>query len=450
MLSKVLRVLAGASIAGALVMSASVPASAATIDNNRVSVTILGVGSDTTFEGMNDLDQLYMEAPGCAVTVASGFTNWQQKCLDATTDTPPGTGLLSYDGPTIVTENLYHDRVTEAQPVGSSNGVALLAQAKTTGGAASLPADFARSSSKKTLTDLSGQSPSLTAYGTAFARDGLGYWLGKTNVSVNHTSAGPNANISIADLKGVFVGNGSGQCLINYAAGANDAVAAALGSPGAGTIKVFATQVGSGTGKDFLSKIDLSTTYTNAAALQNCIAGVYKDSAPNPSDHVIFENNAKPICKQTGNGGAPASFQKNGIFPYSFARFTQNKGGVGACAGRIGRVDGVAANLTTIGNGGYPLGRYVYDYFYAPTSWDINDPSTWTGDNQTRAVLDYLHPTLGWLCQTTHAVDPVSGLNIRTAIENVMQADGFAPIASGAVGGSTFSGTSYCRDAAST
>jgi hypothetical protein len=425
----------GASIAGALVAAAAGPASAA-VDANRVSRTVLGVGSDTTYEGMNDLDQMYNESAGCAIIpdVGVAFNNYQQKCDAA--------GIQSYGGPLIQTENLYHDRVIEAFPVGSGNGAAVLQQY--TQGNPALPADFTRSSSKRDLTDVAG----FHDYGVAFARDGLGYWLGKSNVSVNHTSAGPNANISIADLKGVFVGNGSGQCLINYAAAANDSVAATLGAPGAGTIKVFATQPGSGTGKDFLGKIDTSTSYSNALALQNCIAGPYKDSMPNPSDHVIFENNAKPICKQTGNGGAATSYQKNGIFPYSFARFTQNKAGAGTCAGKIGKVAGVAANLTTIGNSSYPLGRYVYNNFYVPNAQDVTDDTTWSG--QTQAMLDYLQPVEGWLCQQTHALDPNTGVSYRTEIESTMKADGFAPLTLGEVGG-TFAGhSSYCRDGATT
>ena len=82
MLRKMLRVLMGASVAGALVVSASTPAGA-TASTTRVSTTIIGVGSDTTFEVMNDLDQLYNESPGCAILPAppTAFANYQQKCI---------------------------------------------------------------------------------------------------------------------------------------------------------------------------------------------------------------------------------------------------------------------------------------------------------------------------------------------------------------------------------
>jgi hypothetical protein len=436
MLGKVLRVLMGASIAGALVVSASTQASA-TIDTTRVSTTIVGVGSDTTYEGMSDLDLLYNESPGCGILPTTGtpFTNYLQKCIIG--------GLQAYDGPVITTENLYHDRVVEAFPVGSGNGASVLTQY--TEGNPAVAGDFTRSSSKRTLTAV----PNFTTYGVAFARDGLGYWLGKNNTSVAHNTKGPLAKVSVADLKGVFIGGGApNTCQINYSASATDSIASTLGAPGAGTIKVFATQPGSGTGKDFLGKIDPAGSYSDATALQNCIPATFKDGLPNPSDHVIFENNAKPICNQTGSGGAPISYQKNGIFPYSFARYTQNAAGTGACIGKLGAVGGVAINLTTIGDSSYPLGRYVYNNFYVPTSMDVNDSSTWTG--QTQAMLDYLHPVTGWLCEATHSANPVSGINYRTLIETKMEADGFAPLTLGPVLGSTFTGTSYCRDGANT
>ena len=440
MLRKMLRVLTGASIAGALVVSASTQASAA-IDTSRVSTTITGVGSDTTYEVMNDLDQLYNESPGCAILPAFGgaFTNYQQKCIVG--------GLQSYDGPVITTENVYHDRAIEAFPVGSGNGALVLTQY--TQGNPAVAADFTRSSSNRTLTAV----PNFTTFGVAYARDGLAYWLGKTNVLVKHNTKGPTADISIADLKGVFLGAGSpNTCLINYSAAAGDSVASTQGAPGAGTIRVFATQPGSGTGKDFLGKIDSAGSYSNALHLQDCIGSTYKDGAPNPSDHVIFENNAHPICKQTNNTGAAQSFQKNAIFPYSFARFVQNLGGVGACIGRVGSVGGVAPTLTSIGlvtgTGSYPLGRYVYNNFYVPSTggFDVNDPTTWTGVPQSQAMLDYLHPVTGWLCEQTHADDPTLGTNYRAKIVAVLNADGFAALTLDAVGGSTFSGNSYCRD----
>jgi len=61
MRKSVLRAVFGAGIATAMVVSMSGVASAAP-DTNRVSRTIVGVGSDTTYEVMNALDQLYNQS----------------------------------------------------------------------------------------------------------------------------------------------------------------------------------------------------------------------------------------------------------------------------------------------------------------------------------------------------------------------------------------------------
>jgi len=113
----------------------------------------------------------------------------------------------------------------------------------------------------------------------------------------------------------------------------------------------------------------------------------------------------------------------------------------------------VAPTLASIGKltgtGAYPLARFVYNYFYLPTSIDVTNPSTWTG--QYRAVLDYLDPIHGWLCTTTpHAADAIKGQTWGQEIAAVYKSDGFAAIKSGPVAGSIWSGNSKCRDALST
>ncbi len=437
MLSRVLRVLMGASIAGALVVSASAQASAA-VSTTRKSVTIVGVGSDNTYEAMNDIDQLYNESPGCAIIPVAGgtFTNYQQTCLN------PGTLAYSTDYADLIsTENLYHDRAVEAYPVGSTNGRLVLTQYVTNNNTA-IQADYARSSSKQTYVSVSGFTP----YGVAWGRGGVGYWVGSNNHSVFNTAAGvPNPNLTIAQMKLIWVGNAGGQCGINFAASSTSSLGAALGPAGSGTIDEFATQAGSGTGLDFLRKIDPAGTYSNATALQNCIPAQFKDGTGG-DDHVIFENNAGPIC---GLG-----LRASAIYPYEFARFVQNKGGTVACAGVMGRVEKIKPSAASIAKlpgttGAFPMGGYRYVYFEVPSAVDVNDPTTWTG--QIRAVLEMWHPVYGWVCKTTaHATDPISGSNYRTRITDTIKADGFAPLPSATLTGGTFTGTSFCRDAATT
>jgi len=438
-----LRAILGAGVAAGLVVTMSGVASAAP-DTSRRSQTIVGIGSDTTYEVMNALDQVYNQSAGCAIIPPSGgsFTTYKQTCIDG--------GSLAYDGPLIETENEYHDRIVEAYPVGSGNGATALFQYVDGGNSVALPADFSRSSSKRSLTAESG----MTQYESAYARDGISYWLGKTNNLVTRNGSGklPTPNITSADLKTVFLGDGNPNssntgCAINFSKQPNgtalnqvDSVGNQTGTPGSGTIVVYATQTGSGTGKDFANFLQAGKV---AADLQNCIDPNFTDgSGP---QHVIFENNATPICGDGNRGDA--------IFPYSFARFTQNQGSKGTCGGVLGAIDNKKPTLNTIAtlasSGGFPFGRYVYNYFYIPNTVDPTDPNTWDNDLQAQSVLGYLDAANGWLCKTGHSNDPFPGANAgkdyRTIIENTLKANGFAPLGLDTTGSPYGLDQSYCR-----
>jgi len=438
-----LRAILGAGVAAGLVVTMSGVASAAP-DTTRVSRTVVGIGSDTTYEVMNALDQVYNQSAGCAIIPPSGgtFTTYKQTCIVG--------GSLSYDGPLIETENEYHDRIVEAYPVGSGNGATALFQYVDGGSSVALPADFSRSSSKRTLTPETG----MTQFESAYARDGISYWVGRKNTSVTRSKNGstPTPNITSADLKTVFLGDGNPNssnagCAINWKKQPNgtklskvDSVGNATGTPGSGNIVVYATQTGSGTGKDFANFLQAGKV---AADLQDCINPNFTDGTG--EQHVIFENNATPIC---GDGhGATA------IFPYSFARFTQNQGATGTCAGVLGAIDQVRPNLVSIAklaaSGGFPFGRYVYNYFYVPNTVDPTDPTTWGNDPQTRSVLSYLDAKSGWLCTSAHSKDPFpganNGLGYRTIITNTLKHYGFAPLSLGTTGTPYGIAQSYCR-----
>ena len=450
MRTTVLRATLGAAVVFGLFATSAVPAGAA-VDTSRKPQVLVGVGSDATYEVMNDLDQVYNQAPGCAIIPAVGtaFTNYEQQCID--------NGQLTYASDyadLIETENLYHDMVVEAYPTGSGNGASTLVQHLL--GNPAIDGAFSRSSSKRTIT-----ATGYTVYGSAFARDGLGVWTGKNNKAVAVNSAGvAQPAFQFGDLNDVWRGDGSSQCLVNWSKTANDSIAATkvaissfTATGNGGTIKVYATQQGSGTGKDFASKIS-GLSLSDASSLKNCIPSNFKDGDFSNGERVIFENNARPVCSQTVGAGT-ANDASRAIYPYSYARFVQNNAKAGDCPGVLGSVDGIKPSLKTIGDlnplTGYAvLGRYVYNYFPVPDGvggFNINDASTWGAlSSSQEAVLSYLHPTLGFLCSTSHADDPFTGVNIRTQLESSMKKDGFAPIPSGPVGGSTFSGGSYCRD----
>ena len=472
MRKSLLRAVAGTGIAVVLVAGSSGVALAVNVDTTRVSQTITGVGSDTLYEVQNDLDQVYNEAVGCAIIPSAGtaFSNYQQLCFDPN-DTgginPGDPGVLPYPGNIVVRGNLYHDRAVEAYPVGSGSGTKVLSQF--TQGNPAVSSDFARASSKQTYS-----VAGFTAYGVAYGRDGAAYWVGRNNKLVAHNKAGvPTPNATLPRLKGAFIGTGTGSCLINWSAAKGNSIGVAAGAPGAGTIKIFATQAGSGSGKDFLQKIDPAnaSTYTDASALQNCVPAQFKDGNPVNGEHVLVENQARPICSQQG---LKKTFQSQALFPYAFLRFVQNRGGVGFCAGVLGAVNGIRPTIKSMtlvsGPSAYPLGSYRYDFFLLPNPLpsgsctgrdgttvagvDLNDQNTWTVDcgltARQVATLDYLSPNKGFLCRADAAVNPLTGVSYRTQIAGTLVHDGIAPLPAGAVGGTTFTGTSYCRDAAAT
>jgi len=466
--------IAGAALAVAVVVGSTGIAQAANVDTSRISQTITGVGSDTLYEVQSDLDELYNEAVGCAIIPSpnpGGFVNYQQTCFNPndTTGTVPGDpGLLPYGGNIVVKGNLYHDRAVEAYPVGSGSGTKVLSQF--TSGNPAVSSDFARASSKQTYAVIGFQQ-----YGVAYGRDGAGYWVGRNNKLVAHTKAGvPTPNATLPRLKGAFIGTGSGKCLINWSKSKGNSIGTKQGNPGAGTIDIFATQAGSGSGKDFLQKIDPANaaTYTDASALQNCVPAKYKDGNPNNGEHVLVENQARPICSQKGG---KKSFQSTALFPYAFLRFVQNRAATGTCAGLLGSVNGIKptiASMTRVsGPKAYPMGSYRYDYFLLPNPLpsaactgrdgspvaagvNLNNQNTWTVScgltARQVATLDYLAPNKGFLCRTDSVVNPLTGRNYRTEIAAKLKADGIAPLPKGAIGGSSFTGASYCRDAAAT
>jgi ABC-type phosphate transport system substrate-binding protein len=372
MLKRLLRVAPVALTTIALVGALAVqPAVAATTKGTRV----FGSGSDTTYFLMQKLDDLYNASPGCVVIGAPQVENFT--CYADTTET-------------VKTENYYHDVSVENYPLGSSVGVSQLCHQ---GQAGTAVINYARSSRALRNTDCAG------IRAVAYARDAITWW---THDSNTHTPA----SISQAQMQGIW-----NSCTITTWGQVN-------GNGGDTTpILVYTAQNGSGTRAAFDGFLGTGANSTN------CIPATKKDGDFSNGERVIFENNAQPILDQNEQGTA--------IYPYSFGRFQQS-GGEG---GSLGKIDGVAATTTTIANGTFPYGRFLYNVYRATTGSLV----------ASRATKSYIGEKTGWLCKSTaHAVNPLTGNNFRTDIANAISAEGFVPLPLGTIGGGV-SGSSYCR-----
>jgi ABC-type phosphate transport system substrate-binding protein len=300
----------------------------------------------------------------------------------------------------VLTENYAHDRVSEANPLGSSVGIlALCSQGQN--GVANI--DFARSSRAPKNPD------SCTGlHFVGYARDGLS-WESFPN-EANAPSAGVNS-LHVSDLKNIFVNCTFGNW--NDVGGTN------------GPIVVWSDQAGSGTRSTWDGFVGGDSTA--------CIASPFKDGDPTNGEHIIPENNDDPIFNTPA--GDP-SLPKNAIYFYSWGRYNEHH----AATSYLGQIEGIAPTRNTISNGTFPFGRYLFNVYCAAGG------GCGTASQAPSWVTNYVGEK-GWICNqatTKHATDPLTGKNYGTEITGQIVASGFAPLKKGNIGGGV-SGKDNCR-----
>ena len=342
---------------------------------------MLGSGSATTYELMDGLDRAYNESAGCSVLATP-------QPLDFSCVLPDPVG-------TIKTENYAHDRISEAYPLGSSNGVNQLCQQGLAGVA---KIQFARSSRAPSGSDCTG------LHFVAYARDGLPWEAfpdlpGSPVASMNNPDplcAGKGLCLTQAQIVGIFV-----TCTItnwNQVGGAN------------APIEVFAAQAGSGTRSAFDGFIGGSS--------ESCIP------APDLATHVIFENENTSLFLNAHDA-------KNAIFYFSYGRWVNdilpNPDGSG-----LGAIDGIDVSAQTIGDGSFPYSRYMYNVYCNTCA---------TGINASIQTKKYINETTGWICKTNnkHSANPITGVNYGEELDQIIRDFGFVNIP---VGGP---GTNKCK-----
>ena len=376
-------------LAAVAVVAAVVAVTATASAAVTLPTTVIGSGSDVTFHVASALDQLYNESPGCNVIAPSGTQPLDQECV------------ADPANPDVTTENKNHDLVSEEFPIGGGAGVNQICN-QGLPNVASI--DYARQTSPYASTNCTG------LHFVAYARDAVTWeaFPGVTGSAVasQHNTSGACAGktglcLTTAQLQGIFV-----NCTItnwNQVGGANAPIKIYTILPQYGTSKFWYLSLGGG-----------SSTSCGAKAIH-----------------------------QTNNAEIAAADLKNAIVPVSVGSWTERYKAKPAGSG-LGAIDGVVPSLTTIGNGSFPFGRFIYNVFCAgdPT----NGNKCGNASPASAATQRYVGEG-GWICKAgagVHVKDPTTGVAYRTEIANTIKKYGFAALPTGATGGGTTL-TNYCR-----
>jgi hypothetical protein len=201
--------------------------------------------------------------------------------------------------------------------------------------------------------------------------------------------------LSQSQLQGIFI-----TCTIkNWSAVGGQNVA----------IQIYTPQSGSGTRKTWDKFLGGDSSH--------CIP------ASQLATHVVPENSNTAILKRSG-----------AIFPFSYGIWTTQVHGKGGAV--LGAVDNVAVSVSTIVDGSFPYGRFLYNVYCSA--------SCSSGASSTEAV-NYVGEE-GWICKpsASHAADPATGVNYTTEIQSAISSNGFVPLPSGVIGGGD-PNSDYCR-----
>ena len=369
-------------IAAAAVAVLAIAVSSASAATNTPAA-VLGGGSDVMFHVSSALDLLYNESPGCTTIAPSGTQPLNNSCV-----TQPGD-------PT--TEDRYHDRISEANPIGGSAGVTQLCSQGTAGVA---KINYVRQTSAPSASVCSGLDY------VAFARDAITFetFPGASGSDFqpgdNQTGncAGDNTHLclTVSQLQGIFV-----NCSItnwNQVGGNNAPIKIYTVLPQFGTSKAWYTFLGGG-----------SSTSCGATAID-----------------------------QTNNDEIKPADLADAIVPVSVGswneRYSASPGG-----SALGDVEGVSPTPTNILHSTFQFSRFLYNVYCAATKCG-------TAPKASTATIRYMGFN-GWICKVpaSHAaVDPITGANYRTEIANTITQYGFVPLLLGPLGGGTTI-TNYCQ-----
>lgn len=437
--------IAGFIAIGGLIGSA-LPANAVTTapDLSSMDRTIVGSGSDTTYDLMMALDKVYNAANGCAtIWSASASQPYNGQC--DTADQASGNGSDKTSFPWV---NDSHSVIKELYPVGSGNGQKELCrqhQPNIRG------VDFARSSSGP-ASGSTAENCSDLKY-VAYAEDAVTWYHFTKNPDNSDTASSRIDSIDTTTLKAIFRGEITNWSALNGNPGVVDvngnpfavAPSAATPSPSPSTSDAPLAAPLPDTGIVLYTAQTSSGTYsywTNSARTNSAT----KMSAPSPTP-VASQTAAAIYSTVQENFPAAIAYDgntNNAIYFMSVGRYKQNAGitdqedaystatsggskNAGGYADALGKINGIAPTVTNIAKGAdksagyFPFSRNVYNITrYA-----------------SAATNAYVGPD-GFLCKITNSTkDRIKQVGYRTLVENAIKAEGFAPL--------PVSAGSYCR-----
>jgi len=438
-------IVAGVALVSGLIASA-VPAGAVTTAPalSTMDRTIVGSGSDTTYDLMMTLDKVYNAANGCATIWASSASQpFSGEC--DTADTAAGNGPDKSSFPWV---NDSHAVIKQLYPVGSGVGQNELCKQNLVNVRG---VDFARSSSGPTSGSTNEKCSDLKYI--AYAEDAVTWYHFTKNPDGTDTASARIVSIDQATLKTIFRGevtlwsqlngnsgvldvNGNPFAAVESSATPTPAVstsASPLASPLPSTgIVLYSTQTASGTYSYFTNSARTnSSTKMGAPAAspvpsqtahavyttnqENYPAAIAQDKNTNNAIYFMSVGRYKQIAKITDQVDAYSSATATG---------TKNAGGY---ADALGQIDGKAPTIANIAKGADKTTGYF------PYSRDVFNVTRYA----SAATNAYVGPN-GFLCTITDSTkDRIKMDGYRTILEAAIKAEGFAPL--------TLSSGSYCR-----
>ncbi|MHB8439339.1 MAG: substrate-binding domain-containing protein [Acidimicrobiales bacterium] len=457
----------GGTTVGALAMTAAMAAPAGATVVPPYNNVLIGSGSSTTYNLMQQMDVLFNSAPGCQTFVAfpaggaaptgSSEPNGGQQ-LDYSCEFPP-TKAPSTNDATGSPENPYNDVSVQESPLGSSNGIE---QVELGGAHGATYTDKFGNSINDTQNQNYGRSSRALSSGdlqglnfVAYASDGV-TWFAFNEVAGTPSAANGLNDVSSTTVKDIW--NGTVTNWDQVCNTSTDPFGNASQCGADAPIVVFSAQEGSGTqgtwktymGYDPSAATNQVNCYTPSGGSNTCVGPAVIFENEDAQIRAAAFNNASQSGFTSSNnpawGGGSATdddIMSDAVFFYSAGKYNLQCKSI--CGGStlpasttnfIGSVNDEAPNEANILDGAFPFDRYIYNVYSNGSNSNI--PAA------TAATLNYVSEQ-GFICNPNKAnakaeFDPNTGRSYLSEIQRVIENAGFYPLSGGAASG-TVNGT---------